>query len=89
MHTQINHRAISMCFVAYLDEHRVEIRIDTESGQMLAVSCPRASILHVQRSIERMGRDCPEIASWGDGPADQIITLDDLLRAPDGPKRPA
>ena len=62
-----SYRAVSMSFVAYLDEQRVEIRIETANGELLAVSCPRDSILQVQRSIARMDLDCPEIATWGGG----------------------
>jgi phosphate uptake regulator len=68
-HAQTRFRAATMELVAYLDERRVDMHIITETGEAVAVTCDRDSIFRVQRSIERMGRDCPEIASWGEGSA--------------------
>jgi hypothetical protein len=66
-HAQARYHAASMKLVAYLDEHRVEMQIVTDTGGTVAVTCAKDSIFRVQRQIERMGRECPEIASWGDG----------------------
>ena len=64
---QAHYRAASMELVAYLDEQRVEMHILTETGETVAVACAKDSIFRVQRSIERMGQECPEIATWNDG----------------------
>lgn len=58
------YHAVSMELAAYLDGHYVEMRIATASGETIAVMCPRDSIFAVQRHIEQIGRDCPEIAGW-------------------------
>jgi hypothetical protein len=63
------HRAVSMAFAADLDEHYVEMRIVTDTGEAFVVVCPRASIFAIQRQIERIGHDCPEIATWSRDPA--------------------
>ena len=42
-------RAVSMEFAAYLDTHTVEMHILTDSGQSIAVVCPRDSIFAIQR----------------------------------------
>jgi hypothetical protein len=55
-----------MELVAYLDEQRVEMHIVTETGETVAVDCAKDSIFRVQRSIERMRRECPEVATWSD-----------------------
>jgi len=59
-----HYHAVSMELAAYLDGQYVEMRIATASGETIAVVCPRDSIFAVQRHIEQIGRDCPEIASW-------------------------
>jgi hypothetical protein len=63
-HAQARYHAASMKLVAYLDEHRVEMHIITDTGATVAVTCAGDSIFRVQRQIERMGRECPEIAGW-------------------------
>jgi hypothetical protein len=70
---QTRYHAATMELVAYLDEHRVEMHIVTETGQTIAVACAKDSIFRVQRSIEQMGRECPEIATWGGEPPHQPI----------------
>ncbi len=60
----IRHRAIAMEFVAFLDEHCVEMRILTDSGEAITIACPSSSILEIQRQIDRLGSHCPEIATW-------------------------
>ena len=67
-HAQRHYRAATMELVAYLDEQRVEMHIVTQTGETLAIDCARGSIFRVQRSIERMRRECPEVATWSDGP---------------------
>lgn len=61
------YRAATMELVAYLDERCVEMHIVTDCGESIAVVCARDSILKVERQIARMGRECPEIATWGEG----------------------
>jgi hypothetical protein len=68
-----HYHAVSMEIAAYLDGHYVEMRIATTSGETIAVVCPRASVFAVQRHIEQIGRDCPEIASWA-APAATPVT---------------
>jgi hypothetical protein len=65
------YRATSMALAAHLDERYVEMRIVTDTGETLAVMCPRDSIFTVQRQIEKIGRDCPEIAGWGHHPGNR------------------
>jgi hypothetical protein len=59
------YRAVSMTLAAYLDAHYVEMQVATVSGETIAIVCPRDSIFALQRHIEQIGQDCPEIASWG------------------------
>lgn len=77
---QTRFRAAAMELVAYLDEHCVEMQIVTETGETLAVVCPRASIFKVQRQIARMGRECPEIATWDSSPPHGPLGLSDTGR---------
>jgi hypothetical protein len=65
-HARTHYRAATMELVAYLDEQRVEMHIVTETGETVAVDCAKDSIFRVQRSIERMRRECPEVATWSD-----------------------
>ncbi len=73
------YRAISMELAACLDEHTVEMRILTDEGDIISVACPRSSIFAVQRHIEQIGRECPEIATWS-GSAQGEFT--ELARTP-------
>jgi hypothetical protein len=57
-------RAVSMELAAYLDDRYVEMHIVTDTGKTIAVACDADSIFAIQRHIEQMGRECPEIASW-------------------------
>jgi len=57
-------RAVSMEFAAYLDAHTVEMHILTDTGQSIAIVCPRDSIFAVQKHIGEMRDACPEIATW-------------------------
>jgi hypothetical protein len=56
-----------MELAAYLDGHYVEMHILTDTGKTITIVCERDSIFSVQHNIERMGRDCPEIATWKPG----------------------
>jgi hypothetical protein len=60
----VRHRAIAMEFAAFLDEHCVEMRILTDAGEAITIACPSGSILEIQRQIDRLGSQCPEIATW-------------------------
>ncbi len=40
------------------------MHILTDAGQAISIACPKDSIFAVQRHIEQMARDCPEITSW-------------------------
>ncbi len=74
---QSRYRAATMQLVAYLDEQRVEMHIVMETGETIAVTCVKDSIFRVQQSIERMARECPEIATWGnEAPHGRIEVLD-------------
>jgi len=68
--TSPRYRAVSMELAAYLDDRYVEMHIVTDTGEALAVVCPRDSIFAIQRHIERIRQDCPEIASWSHDPRD-------------------
>jgi hypothetical protein len=61
---QSHYSAVSMRLAAYLDEQYVAMHILTDTGQTISVVCPRDSIFAVQRHIEQIGRQCPEIATW-------------------------
>lgn len=65
---QIRYRAVSMGLAAYLDGRYVEMHILTDTGKSIVVACDRNSIFAVQRHIEQMGRECPEISSWAPVP---------------------
>jgi len=58
------YRAVSMQLAAHLDGHYVELHILTDQGGSIAIACPRNSIFALQRHIEQIGRQCPEIAGW-------------------------
>ncbi len=60
----IRYRAVSMELAAYLDARYVEMHIRTDTGALIAIVCDSDSIFAVQRHIEQMGRECPEIATW-------------------------
>ena len=60
------YRAASMEFAADLDAHNVEMRILTSTGKTIVIVCPRDSIFTVQKHIEKIGRACPQIATWSD-----------------------
>jgi hypothetical protein len=60
------YRAVSMEFAADLDAHNVEMRILTSTGKTIVIVCPRDSIFTVQQHIEKIGRACPQIATWSD-----------------------
>jgi hypothetical protein len=62
--TPIRYCAVSMELAAYLDDRYVEMHILTDTGQTISVVCESDSIFAVQRHIERLGKDCPEIATW-------------------------
>ena len=61
---QIRFRAVAKQLVADLDGRYVEMHVITETGDAVAIACERDSIFAVQRHIEQMGRECPEITSW-------------------------
>jgi hypothetical protein len=58
------YHAIALQLAAYLDEQCVEMHILTNTGATIAVACPNDSIFALQRHIERLGRECPEVATW-------------------------
>ena len=60
----IRYLATAMELAAYLDGRYVEMHIRTDTGQNIAVVCARDSIFAIQRHIEQMGRECPEISTW-------------------------
>ena len=62
--TSLRVRAVSMEFAAYLDARTVEMHILTDTGQSIAVICPRDSIFAIQEHIGQMRAACPEIATW-------------------------
>jgi hypothetical protein len=40
------------------------MHVITETGDAVAIACEKDSIFAVQRHIEQMARECPEISSW-------------------------
>ncbi len=61
---QIRFRAVAMQLIADLDGRYVEMHVVTDTGQTVAIACEKDSIFTVQRHIEQMGRECPEVSSW-------------------------
>ena len=57
-----------MGLAAYLDGRDVEMHILTDTGRSIVVACDKDSIFAVQRHIELMGRECPEISTWAPVP---------------------
>jgi hypothetical protein len=55
-----------MELAADLDAHTVEMHIVAESSESIAIVCPRDSILAIQEHIEKLAKECPEIATWSD-----------------------
>jgi hypothetical protein len=64
---QIRYHATSMELAAYLDGRYVEMHIGTDTGQDVAVVCDQDSIFAIQRHIEQLGSECPEISTWQTG----------------------
>ena len=62
--TAARYRAVSIAFAANFDERCVEIHIVSDRGETISVSCPANSIFTIQRHIEQLGHQCPEIAGW-------------------------
>lgn len=60
----IRYHAASMGLAAYLDDQCVEMHIVTDRGKNITVVCDQNSIFSIQRHIEKMARDCPEILDW-------------------------
>ena len=75
----IRYHAISMELAVYLDDEYVEMQIATDAGERITVVCERDSIFAIQRHIEQIGRDCPEISTWQRPRA--ALTLDEIERA--------
>jgi len=75
------YRAVSMALAAHLDDRYVEMRIVTDTGETVAVVCPSDSIFAIQRHIERIGRDCPEIASWSHDPSAMKMSTPPVVAA--------
>ena len=67
-HGQKHYCAATMGLVAFLDERRVEMEIVTAAGETVVIAFANDAIFKVERQIARMGRDCPEIATWRDWP---------------------
>lgn len=75
--TQTRYRAISMEIAAYLDERCVEMHVVTDNGETIAIACDKDSIFAVQRHIQQIGRDCPEIATWTTAGANENLRESD------------
>jgi hypothetical protein len=71
-------RAVSMELAAYLDAHTVEMHILTDTGQSIAVVCPRDSIFVIQKHIGEMRAACPEIATWREDDRSKLSKTTDL-----------
>ena len=71
------YRAASMELAVYLDGHYVEMHILTDTGKATAIACDRDSIFALQRHIEQIGRECPQISTWkAAAPADGLLEAD-------------
>lgn len=58
------YHAVTVELAAYLDGEYVEMHIVTDTGERITVVCEKDSIFAIQRHIEQIGRDCPEISTW-------------------------
>ena len=58
------YHAASMKLAAYLDGKYVEMHIQSDNGEQLIIVCDKDSIFDIQRNIEKIGQDCPEILTW-------------------------
>ena len=62
--TPIRYHAVSMELAAFLDGRYVEMRVLTDSGETVTIACDKNSIFAIQRHIQQLGRECPEISTW-------------------------
>ncbi|MGO8869744.1 MAG: hypothetical protein ACLQME_24920 [Alphaproteobacteria bacterium] len=62
--TPIRYHAVSMELAAFLDGRYVEMRVLTDHGEIVTIACDKNSIFAVQRHIQQLGRECPEISTW-------------------------
>jgi hypothetical protein len=61
---QFRFRAVSMDLIADLDERYVEMRIITGDGTTIAVECHNDAIFQIQRHIDHIAQECPEVMTW-------------------------
>jgi len=61
---QAKYHAVSMQLATYLDGRYVEMLILTDTGRTISITCDKDSIFAIQQHIEKLGKDCPEIATW-------------------------
>jgi hypothetical protein len=81
----IRYRAVSMELAAYLDGRYVEMHILADTGKTIAIACDNDSIFAIQRHIEEIGRECPEIATWNrDGSCHESDQRSYEVAAPEG-----
>jgi hypothetical protein len=87
LHGQKHYRAATMGLIAYLDERRVEMEIVTAAGETVVIAFTEDAIFKVEQQIARMGRECPEIATWRRGPEGPPAATQDAV-AKVAPARP-
>ena len=73
-------RAVSMELAAYLDARTVEMHIITDTGQSIAIVCPRNSIFTLEKHIGEIRDACPEIATWSEDERYQLKPLGLVVR---------
>lgn len=61
---RIRIRAVAVQLVSHLDGRYVDLTFFTDCGQTVSITCDNGAIFKIQRNIEQMARDCPEMASW-------------------------
>jgi len=79
----LSYRAVSMELAAYFDARNVEMHILTDTGKTIAIVCARDSIFAIQNHIDRIGKACPEIATWSDGYRTKGERVETSLQFPD------
>ena len=62
--TPRRYRAISMQLAAYLGGPYVEMHILTDTGKTVPLICEQQQVPALQRHIESLRADTPEIAAW-------------------------
>lgn len=73
---QFRFRAVSMELAAHLDERRVDMLVIAADGTTVAIECEADTIVKVQRHIQALAEECPEVLTWGKRDKEAAVTPD-------------